>query len=348
MEKDKYEIKPISINEVINKTIVITRYLLSKWWKLLIISFLGAIFGFIYAKYSKKVYTAELTFALADGGDKVAGIGSIASQFGIDIGSSTGGAFSGDNIMELMKSRNLVEKTLLSEADSAGKPKMLINQYIDRVVVGSKSDRALPVYFSKGQKIDEKTRFLQDSFLNITCVKLVKSSLRVTKKDKKLAIVNVHFKCTDEWFAKNFIELLTQNVTEFYIETKTGRMRRNVAKLEQKADSVKNALNSALYGVANEMDANHYLVRGVGKVPQAKKQLDIQVLTILYGELLKNLEMNRALMDREQPLMQIIDTPRYPLIYDKTRKVVGMLVGGFSSLVFGIIFFISKRKLMNI
>jgi hypothetical protein len=347
MEKDTYEIKPISFNRTFKKTGVTIRYLFTQWYRLLLISLIGALCGFMYAKFSKKVYTAELTFALTDGGEKAGGIGSIASQFGIDIGSNSGGVFSGDNVMELMKSRKLVEKTLLTEADSAGRPKMLINEYIERVVGGSKSDKSLPVYFKKDQNLDNKTRFLHDSFLNITCFKLVKNNLRVTKKDKKLAIVNVTFKSTSEWFSKNFTELLTQNVIEYYIETKTGRMRRNVKMMEQKADSIKNVLNAAMYGIADEMDANHYLVRGVGKVPQAKKQLEIQVLTILYGELIKNLEMNRALMEREQPLMQIIDTPRYPLIFTKTRKSVGVIIGGLSSLLLGIMLLIGQSKLKN-
>jgi hypothetical protein len=102
-------------------------------------------------------------------------------------------------------------------------------------------------------------------------------------------------------------------VTEFYVETKTGQMRKNVRMLEHKVDSVKQALGRAMYGAASEVDGNQYLVRGVAKVPQARKQLEIQVLSVAYGEMIKNLELSRTMMAKDQPLIQLIDQPRFPL-----------------------------------
>ena len=47
----------------------------------------------------------------------------LASQFGFDLGGNGGGVFSGDNLLELMKSRSIIEKVLLTTVHIKGKKK---------------------------------------------------------------------------------------------------------------------------------------------------------------------------------------------------------------------------------
>jgi len=346
MEKPVQETDEISLKELIQKAGQVISYLKTQWWKLMLLGLLGGVAGFFYAKFSKPKYTAKLTFALAESGDKMGGIGSIASQFGLDMGGGSAGAFSGDNLLELMKSRLLVEKTLLTSVDSAGKSKLLVNQYIDfnkpKKPKPREPEDPLPVYFT-GNEEKQGYSLSQDSFLAKVSADLTKTNLQVAKMDKKLAIVSVSFTGEDQWFAKNFTQILTQNVTEFYVETKTGQMRKNVKMMEHKVDSVKQALGQAMYGVASEVDGNQFLVRGVAKVPQAKKQLEIQVLSTMYGELLKNLELSRTMMAKEQPLIQLIDQPRFPLEKKKSSKLQTSVVGGLLFSFFGIVILLLRR-----
>jgi hypothetical protein len=336
----------IPLKELIQKGGEIISYLKTQWWKLMFLGLLGGIGGFFYAKFQKPKYTAKLTFALAEGGDKMGGIGSIASQFGLDMGGGSAGAFSGDNLLELMKSRLLVEKTLLTLVDSAGKPKLLVNQYIDfnksKKPKPRKPDDPLPVYFT-GNEDKQGYSLAQDSFLAKVSADLTKTHLQVAKMDKKLAIVSVSFTGEDQWFAKNFTQILTQNVTEFYVETKTGQMRKNVKMMEHKVDSVKQALGQAMYGVASEVDGNQFLVRGVAKVPQAKKQLEIQVLSTMYGELIKNLELSRTMMAKDQPLIQLIDQPRFPLEKKKMSKLIAAIGGSFLTFSLSVVYLLLSR-----
>jgi hypothetical protein len=347
MENLVQDSEEISLKELIQKIGAVMGYLKSQWWKLLLLGLMGGVAGFYYAQSQKPEYTAKLTFALAEGGDKVGGLGSIASQFGVDLGGGSGGAFSGDNLLELMKSRLLLEKTLLTAVDSNGKQKLLINQYIDfnkpKKPKRRTTHEPVPVIYSADKLNAEQFSLAQDSFLGKVCSDLAKKNLTVSKVDKKLAIVSVSFTGNDEWFAKYFTIVLTQNVTEFYVETKTRQMRKNVMMMEHKVDSVKQALGRAMYGVASEVDGNQFLVRGVAKVPQAKKQLEIQVLSTMYGELLKNLELSRTLMAKEQPLIQLIDQPRFPLEKKKLSKLLTAVGGAFLLSFLGIITLLLRR-----
>ena len=62
--------------------------------------------GLVYT--TPPTYTANLTFALEEGESGGGSLSGLASQFGYNIGGSGGGAFTGYNLLELMKSRRLI------------------------------------------------------------------------------------------------------------------------------------------------------------------------------------------------------------------------------------------------
>jgi uncharacterized protein involved in exopolysaccharide biosynthesis len=122
----------ISIKDLILKIGKWRKYLISKWKIILIAAIIGGAIGLVYAILKKTIYKAELSFALEDEKSSASGLGSalgLASQFGIDLGGG-GGAFSGDNLLELMKSRSIVESTLLTPITIKGKTQTLAELYI--------------------------------------------------------------------------------------------------------------------------------------------------------------------------------------------------------------------------
>jgi hypothetical protein len=73
------------------------------FWSLLVSL---ANIGRVYITFP--TYEATLTFALEEGESAGGSIAGLASQFGYNIGGSGGGAFTGYNLLELMKSRRLI------------------------------------------------------------------------------------------------------------------------------------------------------------------------------------------------------------------------------------------------
>src|ERR1700761_8842661 len=124
----------ISLKEFILKLGKWWGYLLSKWIIILIAGIIGGTIGLTYAYFKKPIYKAELSFALQDeksNGGLSSALG-WASQFGIDLGGGAGGSeFSGDNLLELMKSRSMVEKALLTSVTIRNKKETLAEYYID-------------------------------------------------------------------------------------------------------------------------------------------------------------------------------------------------------------------------
>ena len=131
---EQFDNDEISLKELILKIKEWYIFLLSKWKLIVLMGVIGGLIGFTYAYFQKPTYKATLTFAMEEeksGGGGLGGALGLASQFGIDLGSSGGGAFSGANLIELMKSRKLVEKTLLSPITVNGKTQSIVDYYLE-------------------------------------------------------------------------------------------------------------------------------------------------------------------------------------------------------------------------
>jgi uncharacterized protein involved in exopolysaccharide biosynthesis len=94
-------------------------------------------------------------------------------------------------------------------------------------------------------------------------------------------------------------------------------------------------LRKALVGAGAAQD-QLFLVGSSAKTTSIEKQMTLTTLSTLYGELVKNLELSRTLASREEPLITIIDLPRYPLReHDAAFKA--SLIGGFLGVLTSII-----------
>ena len=340
----------ISLKELIIKFKSGYNFLKSKWLVILFASVLGAAIGLIYGWSQKPIYTAITTYALDDekSGGSMSGALGLASSLGFDLGgTSAGGAFGSTNLMELMHSRSLIEKTLLSEVIVQGTKISLADYYIN--VNGLRKawvdkPEIIELHFPVHSNRAEFTR-AQDSVLGSIYFSMDKDQLSITQKDKKVSIGTIEVKSMDENFAKLFCETLVKEVSDFYIDTKSRKARNNVAILQKQVDSIRGELNSAITGVAaaNDNTFNLNSALTVKKTDAAKRQVDVQANTAILTQLVANLEMAKVSLLKETPLFQIIDKPIPPLKKEKFRKISGLLIGGFVAFFVAILFLIFRR-----
>jgi len=322
----------ISLAELWLKVKSVVAYL---WgYKFLIVA-VGLLFGaggYFKVKLAKPSYTASLTFALEQGGGG-GGLSGLASQFGFSMGAGAEG-LGGDNLLSLMKSRRIVQDVLLSPIYINGDSLLLVNQYVaaePKLKAKWDSLGLYPMYAAKC--CDPK----QDSALGVVVKSVSENSLAVSKVDKKLSFVTVSYTGTDPVFTGYFVELLTAKSTDFYVQTKMANSTANIAKLEQRVDSVSAELQTAMVGYASSQDQNSFTVQSTAKVPSVQKQMKVTMLTTLYGELVKNLELSKTMAAREEPLITVIDRPHYPLRVRESKlksAAIGGVLGVFLTLVF--------------
>ena len=248
--------------------------------------------------------------------------------------------------MYLMKSRSMIAKTLLSTVNINGKKQQLIDLYMNFNGFETQNNPNLVNIQFKGNP--SHFTVTQDSIIGIFHRAITENNLIVGKVDKKLNIISVKFQSKNELFSKVFVEKLVSNVAEFYTSTKTKRTLSNLVLLESKADSLRKALNLNISGVANAYDLNPNLVRMSLRVPSQKKQIDVQILTTAYVEVVRNLETTKFALQKETPLIQVVDEPILPLKKNKIRKLYALLIGGFLGGFLTSLFLIFRNNYKNL
>ncbi len=349
-ENNNFQDDEISLKEVILKLQEWWKYLLSKWLTIFVAGLLGGAIGLTYAYLKKPIYKAELSFALEDekSGGSLGGALGLASQFGFDL-SGGGGAFSGDNLLELMKSRSMVEKTLLTTVAVKEGKQTLAELYInfnDLRESWNNKPELNNIHFLPDA---DRTKFSlqQDSLLGEFHKALIKDNLSVDKIDKKLSIISVKVNSKNELFSKYFTEVLVKEVADFYVDTKIKKSSQNVSILQHQTDSVRRELNSAISGVAAAIDANPNPnpSRQVLRVPSQRRQVDAQANQAILTELVKNLEISKVSLRKETPLIQVIDRPILPLEKEKVGKLKGIFIGSFSFGILIILYLVIQKIL---
>lgn len=329
----------ITLSELTTKIREIT-FQLKKNYKILILAFaIGCLAGISYALLRDKEYKAELSFVLADNSGSGGGLSAyagIASQFGIDLGGigESNGLFKGDNILEFIKSRRIISQALLNEVVIDGKSELLANRYAEAAGFREDWDKEAD---TKGFLFAKDRHGLQDSLIQVLYFHILKKTLVVSKPDKKLNIIQVTTKSTDELFAKKFTDELINNVMTFYVDTKTKKEQENLDILTHQVDSVRKKLYEALGGAAeaNDNNPNPNQARQKLQVLSQRKRVDAQVNGKILEELVKNQELARISLRKEMPIIQIIDAPLLPLQNNSIGPIKAGILGAlvFSFLV---------------
>lgn len=336
-ESDKEALSIKDISTIVKKYFDI---LWAKKWIIVIIGLIGGIIGLVYAWNKKVTYTAHYTFTVGGSSSATSSLGGLSSL--LNLGGGGMDAFTGDNVLELLKSPTLMEKTLLSpvlyDGDSITFMEYALICDSTRAIcekVG-KSENSKPgkvvsicdVSFPLGQDRATFTR-AQDSILAQKANGFINRGVVVARRDKKLSFMEYSFDHQDEVFAKAFSEAHLKAVSDFYIDTKTALARRNVESFQAKADSVRRSLDQCFSRRAAYSDANRNANGQYVNVTQWKIDTDIQILSTTYTEMIKNIELLKLNLAKETPLIQIIDEPRLPLPNDKMGRSKGAIIGGF-------------------
>lgn len=315
-------------------------YFKSKWIVILLLVFLGGSIGFIYSYSQKKLYIASLTFALEE--DKSGGGGGLsglASQFGLDLGSNAGGAFSGGNLYELMKSRTLVEKTLLRPIRINNKELSYAEYYIqfNKLRDKWKGSKLSEIQFLPNIEINSLS-VEQNEILGAMSGNIISKMLSISQI-RGASITIVEIISLNELFSKAFLEALIREVSLFYIETKSKKARINVGILEKQIDSIRNELNASMSEVASANDNIYNLnpTLSIKRVSSTRRQIDVQANSLMLSQFLQNLALAKISLQKETPLIQIIDLPSFPLAETKFNKLMSIIIGGFLGLVFSIL-----------
>lgn len=305
-----------------------------KFWLLFIIGLLAGVAGFFYAMSKKPSFESKLTFALDAGSDNsgLSGAMNLAAQFGFNLGGNTN-MFDGDNIIQVLKSRRIIESVFLSVDTFNNKRYSLAEYYIENNGLRAalnKKERTRNIYFPAGiQK--NMLNYLQDSILNIIYMDFSTNDLYADRPDKKLSLYEVRIRSFDEKFSKVITDKLIEAASSFYTEITSRKDRETLEILEQRVASLKTGVGSSIDTRASTQDANVNPAFAAAQSPLIKQQYNMQAYGEAYKEMFKTLEMARYQYLKKVPLLQIIDNADYPMARIKVSRLKTAVVFSFFS-----------------
>jgi len=318
----------ISLKELILKGKEWVAYLWGYKWIIVLVSALGGALGFAYAKYlTKPEYTAQVTFAMEQKSGGASALGGLASSLGLgDIGgTSSSGMFGGENILMLMKSNRIIHEALKAPIEELSGDHLL-NVYVKNHFDKELKEKKIALFPKTFDSITS-TR-AQDSLLLLITKNIREKQLVADRADKKNTIINLEVKDQNEQWAFLFSKMLVKHAIDLYMEIKVGKLIETEKELSRKRDSIRGLLDGSITTLAIETDLNSHAPLMRFKTKQAKKQVDVEVLKTMYGNIIQNLEMTKFQRSQEEPIIEIIDEPILPLKVEKFGKAKGILFGG--------------------
>jgi len=324
--------KTVVLGDVIESIKRFFSYLRSQFLLIAVCGIIGLVLPLIYRALQKPAYAASTTFILEEKSANGGGLAGIASQVGLDLGSLGSGSnlFTGDNILDIIKSRVIIEKVLLTPI-SGTSGKTLADLYLEFSGMGEK----LPAPVSFASPSETHTVY-QDSVLYVMYDQIAKKNVSVDRLNKKGSIFKIVTVSQNQVFSKNFAERLLKETTTYYVNVKTSSASANVKRLQARGDSLLRVLNAKSYTAASYQILDPNVAFKAMSVPAEVSSRDKSIVFSIYAEVTKNLEMSRIALVSQTPVIQLLDVPKYPLMDDRKSYlflgVVGFIAGIFAAI----------------
>lgn len=332
-----YEEDEISLKELILKIQEYVREVIRLWWVVVLITI--PIVGYmLWDVYNMPVkYPATLTFMLDEneGGSGLGGVSAILGQFGFRGGRGRG--FNLEKMLELAKSRRIIQMALFEKIEIEGKKDFIANHIIKEYD-----------FHEKWKKDTTGMRdfvFVHDSIVDFSrkenlILKILHSYIIGGENIEGIIKFNINddtgimsltASSINETLSIQLAKILYNKLSDFYVNKSIERQTATFNIIKGKTDSLQNALNSVQSRLLHFQDTNRGLTLLRYEAEKIRLQQEIQKLILAYGESYKQLEIADFSLREDTPFVQVIDWPIMPV----KKKEVSMIHNLFTSLFIG-------------
>ena len=317
-------------------------------WMIIVLIMLPFIGYFGYRAFIKPItYTAKLTFMLNDeqGGG---GVASLLGQFGGLLG-NTGSDYQLEKILEIAHSRRIITAALFEKYKWNDQEDFFANHVIrvQNLHKKWKKDTTLNGFlFTEGDFATfnrQENKALLALYGEMIGGEDIERPMFGTGLDDDTGIMTLSMYSRDEMLAIDLLNTLYQNISTFYIDKSVERERETLEILARKRDSIGQALNRNDVSSAGFQDQSYGLLQEINKVPGRRYLRNNQVLTIAYGEAIKNAELADFSLKSNTPFLSLIDVPIPPIKPDPRGRVRALIIGVLLGLTLGILFVIGRK-----
>lgn len=343
----------IGLKEVLNTLTLYFHLLLKGWLVILVVGLLGGGIGLIYSVVSSTKYVASTTFTVEQSGGGSA-FSSYISAFAGNFGLGGGQVLDVDVLMNIISSRRIIGASLLTygeleyiydNEEVVKKNDLLANHFIELYGFHDKwKDIEELKSFNFTRMHMDSLELIENSALSQLRNFLVNDLLVVNKSFE--GIISIDLTTENEDLSQQINVAILDNIEKYYIRNSTEKEKFTVANLTNRLDSIQHELGKAEDALSRFMDRHITTVKSKGRKDQVRLTRDVQILTVMYVEIVKNLELAKFNLISKTPILQVIDGPIKPLKRLSTSKVVAIAIGGILAGIF-ICAFICIRYAVN-
>ncbi len=298
---------------------------------------------------SPVVYPGTLTFMVdEDEGNRLSPFARVLGQVGLGGGGT--GKYNLDKILEISKSRRVLQMALFSKSKVQGKEDYLANHLIRQFEFHEKweddttgmkdflyTDGDVP-QFSKNEN-----RALK-ALLGLLNGNEDEPGIYATSYDEDTGIMSLGINGRSEDLTINFLDTMFHRLRSFYVEKTIEKSESTYTIIKEKTDSLAQELSSAEYSLAQFMDRNRNVYSVTeGQLQQSRLTAQVTRLQTMYGEALKNLQISELNLQNKEPFITLIDSPLSPIKAQVPSKLMALIIGGILGCMVGVTFVLGRK-----
>ncbi len=344
--KPKYiEDDEITLKELILKVQEFYTEIIRNWTWILFITIPLIVFMLYRSSSTPTKYLASLTFMLNEEENSAMGaLGGLAASF---LGGSSGGEFNLDKMLALAKSRNIIQRALFEKIELNGETDFYGNHLITMYGFHEKWEEHESL---------KKFKFTHDSLavfnrtensalkrLHSLVIGSAKNPGLLSNVKDDTGIINMNLSSNNEDLSINLVKTIYTKLSNFYIDKAIEQQKQTYLLVKAKTDSLRKELNNTQYQLLKFKDSQRNLSLRQYGAQELRLQRNTQILSLAYGEALKNLEMADFSLKSKTPFIQSIDIPIAPIAPIKESKIKSIILGGVLGLFISIILIIGRK-----
>lgn len=299
------------------------------------------------------VYSGTITFSVdEDEGGGSSGISSMLGQIGL--GNIRPTRYNLDKILELSKSRRVVQQTLFTKIVVDGKLDFLANHLLRIYKLGKsvnkEKNNLAEFYFTRDSvsafdRRENEVMLMLYNFI-IGPPNHPKDALLRADYNEDTNIMTLSATTTDEDLSLEMSRKMFESLSNYYVTKAIEKQAKTYKIVSAKRDSVLAVLKSVEYQLANFKDTHRSLLMRTDQVAELRLQRELTALSAMYAEVLKNTEVADFSLRNKTPFIQVIDSPILPITPAQFSLIRHLLIGLILGGVIGFVI-VAGRKMFR-
>lgn len=341
--KQYYYSDDVRLTDVVRTVKTYSIHIFKKFWLVIIFTAIVTLAGYLFAVLSPVNYEAHSAFSVVDAKSGMsAGIMSMASSFGLNLGAGTN-----DVLYGVYTSRNVIYSAFLEEVDYKGEKRRLADIYMD--MNDMTEDIMEEPYYKdfkwKAKSLSEVDKRERD-LLAILHYGFTEGYFEI-EYDVLSGLIRSIISTSDYDYSMLMAEAMLKHASKYFIRKQIESNERSLAMISEKLESVKAELKEKEHLLASVKDNTMYMKKNVGKVDQGTLLREINTLNVIFSNTNVAHDAAKASLASNTPVINVVDNPRYAMKVDKRKPTFWMIIGAIAGFVIGLIYVIMGKAIKD-